>query len=390
VIELIRGQARALDPERVDLAAAFGRILREPVCAPEDQPAFDRSAFDGYAVRLDDSGPHYHVVDFLRAGDWRPRVLQRGEAVQIATGAALPCPDLRVIMKEDVQWTNETIEQIRPDQDRNIRFRGEDAREGQALAQPGLRLHPGALALLASLGHVRPMVTRQPRVLHLTTGNELVAPDQTPGPGQIRDSNAVLVRSFVERFTSEFSHRRVAEDRSAARTCLDEFVDPAPDLLLISGGASVGEHDFTRPLLEELGYTLQLAKTNIRPGRPMLFASSEHSLAFGLPGNPLSHFVCLQLFVRVALDILLGAPTAVVLRTGCLAAPFSDGDNPRETYWPARFTEGEREELVPLPWSSSGDLTPLASASALLRIPPHAPPLPAGSTVGYLRTNLFA
>jgi molybdopterin molybdotransferase len=408
VIGLVRELCRPLEAERVALGAAGGRVLREAVCAPEDQPAFDRSSVDGYAVRLDDPGMRFRIVDEIRAGDWKPRRLDVGEAVRVATGGALPDDGLQVLMKEDVRVEGESVVVLRRDAGRNIRFRGEDARAGQELIGSGPRLSPGGLALLASLGLTQPLVTRLPRVLHVATGNEIVAPDQPAGPGQIRDSNSTLVRAFLAQWHLVPEQLRVGEDRVAVEGALRAAVanrqspisDPRPptsdlrpptsavspfDLVLISGGASVGEHDFTRRLLEEQGFDILVSRTTARPGKPLIVAQRDGTLAFGLPGNPLAHVVCLNLYVRAAVEAWSGQSTRSEFRRGVLATDLEGGDNPRETFWPATWDWDDGEaRLTALGWSSSGDQTALAAANALLRVPAGVGWLRRGRRVEFL------
>ncbi len=383
-ISLIRECSAALDVERVPLAQAWGRVLREPVLAAEDQPPFDRSSVDGYAVRLDDSSRRFRMVDRIRAGDWKPRVLRAGEAVQIATGGALPADGLQVVMKEGVHVEGNEVVVIERDPERNIRFRGEDARAGSTLVAAGRRLSPGAAALLASAGAVEPAVTRLPRVLHVATGNEIVPPERTPSRGQIRDSNSTLVRAFFGQRGINALQIRAAEEKEAIQSAIRN-PRPAPDLLLVSGGASVGEHDFTRGLLEECGYTIRISRTTTRPGKPLIFATRGSALAFGLPGNPLAHFVCLNLYVRAALEGFSGDSQPTTFAEGELAETFEAGANARETLWPARMTiAAGAVKLIPLPWRSSGDLTALATANALVRIPPDAGSTAAGAKLAFL------
>ena len=395
-LALIRETGQTLEPEYVALAQAHGRVLREPVRADADQPPFDRSAFDGYAIRLDDAATVFHCVDRLRAGDWRPRTLQPGETVRVATGAALPGDSLQVVMQEHVEAEGDHVTIRQRDQDRNIRFRGDDARAGQVLVEPGTCLSAGALALLASVGCTQPSVTRLPRVLHIVSGNEIVPCHQTPVGGQIRDSNSTLVRAFLNTWNIQPVQLHAAEDSHALAAVIDRArVEPdRVELLLISGGASVGDHDFTRVWLAELGYTLQVQRTAARPGKPMILASWGSRLAFGLPGNPLAHFACLNLYVRQALRQLLGAVETPMFTTAPLAQDLPEPTeasaalNPRETLWPARIdggTDGFR--LTLLPWRSSGDITPLAAANALARIPPSSRPLKRGDPVLFLPTH---
>ena len=388
-LDSIRARTRPLQAERISLAQARGRVLREAVRADADQPPFDRSSMDGYAVRLDDPADRLRVMDHIRAGDWKPGELKPGEAVQIATGGALPCDGLQVVMKEDVRVEGDEVILVDRDTERNIRFKGEDAAAGQVLIGEGTTLGPGALALMASVGCVTPSVTRLPRVLHLATGNEIIPPDQTPAPGQIRDSNSTLVRAFLEPFGIEPQQVCTGEDRSSIQSAIRNLQSAIgnADLLLISGGASVGEHDFTRALLEEAGYTLHIQRTTARPGKPMIFGSRDPVVAFGLPGNPLAHFVCLNLYVRQALRGFSGADTAPGFLEGILADDSCAEANDRETLWPARTAIVEGEVRVSLlRWQSSGDLTSLANANALVRIPPGQGPLSRGARLRFLPT----
>ncbi len=389
VIALLNQLAQPLTAAQVLLENATGRVLREPVRAPEDQPPFDRSAVDGYAVRLDDTSSEFQIIDEIRAGDWKPRPLERGETIRISTGGALPGEHLQVVMKEDVQADGKTIRITLRSKSDNIRFRGEDALAGKVLVESGTTLQSGTLALLASVGQATPMVTRVPRVLHLATGNEIVPPERTPQPGQIRDSNSILIRAFLKPWQTELEHIRLPEDEAVAKAKLQSANSklPAADLLLVSGGASVGEHDFTRSLLEHFGFEILVSKTSLRPGKPLIVARRGNQIAFGLPGNPLAHFVCLNLFVRVALERFSGALAKPLFQQGTLAVKLESGRNGRETFWPARVDwRTGTSQLTPLPWSSSGDLTSLATANALVRVPADCASLSAGTSVEFVPT----
>jgi molybdopterin molybdotransferase len=395
-IATIRAHCQPLDPERVPLAQSLGRVLREAVCSDTDQPPFDRSSVDGFAVRLDDRATRFRIVDEIRAGDWKPRALQPGEAVRIATGGALPGDGLQVVMKEDARVENGlvvVVVVVERDNERNIRFKAEDAKQGQELVGVGTTLGLGALALMASVGCTQPRVARLPNVLHVATGNEIVPPDQKPERGQIRDSNSTLVRAFFQQSGIEPTQVRVGEDRGAIQSALQSAIrNPQSaiecvDLLVVSGGASVGEHDFTRSLLEELGYTIHVNRTTTRPGKPMIFGSRGKAVAFGLPGNPLAHFVCLNLYVRQALWRWSGATQPPDFCQGVLSAEFAAHTTERETLWPAQMNlvEGEAH-LTPLRWQSSGDLTSLATANALVRVAPNQGPLSRGTRLPFLST----
>jgi molybdopterin molybdotransferase len=373
-----------LSPEQVPLPLALGRVLRDPVAAPEDQPPFDRAAVDGYALRTDDPALRFRVVDDIRAGDWKPRVLRPGEAVRIATGGALPAAGLQVVPREMAQVEGDVLVLVQREAETNVRCRGDDARAGQVLIEAGTVLSAGALALLASVGAAKPCVTRQPRVVHLLTGNEIVPPDQIPARGQIRDSNSTLVRSFLRNWEVVPSQERIPEDEGALARALSRWA-PAADLLLISGGASGGEHDFTRRALVAADFAILVHGTTARPGKPLLVGRRGAALAIGLPGNPLAHFVGLHLYVRAALEGWSGQTVRTQFNSGQLAMGLEAATGSRETFWPARWWLADGMVLVaPRPWNNSGDLTGLATANALLRVPPGANRLLPGSRVDFL------
>ena len=391
VLALVRILCQPLAPVHIQLDDATGRVLRESVAAPEDQPAFDRSAVDGFAVQLDDPSVRFLIVDEIRAGDWKPRDLQQGEAVRIATGGAIPGTGLEVVMLEETRIDGPILTIPRRTGDRNIRFKGEDARAGQTLVESGIILEPGALALLAGAGCSHPLVSRLPEVLHLATGNEIVPPGQQPERGHIRDTNSTLVRAFLGRRGIVPIQVRTGEDREAIATTLRAaLAESPPDILLISGGASVGQHDFTRQLLVELGFTIHVSRTTSRPGKPLIVARKGQVIAFGLPGNPLAHFVCLNLFLRAALNAFAGlpAPARGDFQTARLTVDLPADGSPRETFWPARWSLADGTvALMPLRWASSGDLTSLASANALIRVPARTTFLEQGSQVQFIPAN---
>ena len=382
----IHSRCQSLPGGRVRLEESFGRVLRGTVFAAEDLPSCDRSARDGYAILQNDAAEFFQVVDTIHAADWESRQLQSGETVRVATGAALPCDNLRVVMQENAESNGDQIKILKRESALNIRKRGEDVKAGRPLVQAGVRLDAGKLALLATAGCARPFVSPRLRVVHFTTGDEIVPPDQTPKPGQIRDSNSILIRGLLQNFSCDLEQAHLPEDfeRAKAESGKRKAEIENADVVLVSGGASVGEKDFTRPLLEWLGFEIVFAQVNVRPGRPLIFGVNGSRAAFGLPGNPLSHFVCFHLFVAGALAKLTGAEVPKFLR-GKLAEKLEDALCPRETLWPARleFLNGKLR-LRPLKWSSSGDMACFASANALIRVPADCASIKAGAEVDFL------
>ena len=388
-IAAISSRCQPLSPVRVSLAESVGRVLRETVYAPEDLPARDRSTRDGYAILAGDTSEYFQIVDTIHAADWKPRQLQAGETVRVATGAVLPCDGVRVVMQENVERSGDRMKILKHETGFNLRRRGEDVRAGQPLVPSGARLDAGKLALLVTVGCTQPLVSPRLRVVHFTTGDEIVSPEQTPQTGQIRDSNSILIRGLLEKYDCELTQKHLPENFEQAQAEISNFklqISNA-DLLLLSGGASVGDKDFTRPLLEWLGFEVAFSQVNVRPGKPLIFGVNGARVAFGLPGNPLSHFVCFHFAVATALAKLTGATEPKFLR-GKLAAALDDAASPRETLWPARleFVGGELR-LFPLAWASSGDVTCLATANALLRVPANCASLAAGAAIEFLPTD---
>lgn len=372
VWRLLRDGVDVREPVETELADALGGVLREEVRAPEDQPGFDRSAVDGYVAGAEDASEVFAIEGEIRAGDGRHHELVAGKALRIATGAAVPDGG-EVVMLEDAVEAKGTVRFLRRGRD-HVRRRGEDAKAGAVLVETGTLLGAGAIGLLASVGCVRPKVTRGLDVLHVATGNEIVGADHVPAAGQVRDSNSPLVAAWARGRGLRIRQKRVAEDADALR----HAIEGRRDLLLVSGGASVGGHDCTQEVLEAAGFDIQVTKVAVRPGKPLIVARRGPEWAMGLPGNPLSHFVCLHVFVDVALAAMRGGSCRPMLRKERVLAAIEG--NPRETWWPG---VEEREGLRPLRWASSGDLTALAAADALVRVPVSG--LAAGADAEFIR-----
>jgi molybdopterin molybdotransferase len=367
----------SLPAHAAPLAAAAGAVLREDVFANADMPPFDRSAMDGYAVGVDDYSRQFRVVGEIQPGQIPTLQLKTGEAARIFTGAAIPAGATQVIMQENVRVDGSVITPTTRDQTTHIRRRGEDVQKGGRLLESGTRLGASELALLASFGVMSPRVSPRVRVAHFTTGNEIVAPSQTPAPGQIRDSNSSLVAAFIHQHGGEIVHQQRLPDDFDSLVAAVGSILPNMDLLLVSGGASVGDYDFGRKLLSALGFQTHFTALKLRPGKPLVFATRGRQAAFILPGNPVSHFVTLHVAVCLALDRFSGASHTWPMVGLKLAERIHHRPDDRETYWPAHVEIVNRELVVhPLRWQSSGDVTGLTGANALIQLAGPAVPRP--------------
>lgn len=384
--------AGPLPGERAALPDALGRVLAEELRARWALPGADLSTMDGWAVRAVDLS-HGTPTDFITlavrgesaAGHPSAATLGPGEAARISTGAVLPPGADAVVAQEDVTRAGPEVRvdlaragDLRPGH--FVRRAGSDVAADAPILRPGARLGPGDLALAAATGHTELLVHRAPRVAILCTGDELVPPGCPPGHGQIVSSNGLLLACLIrEAGALPLDLGLVPDDPRALHDALDRARGLA-DVVLSSGGISVGDHDLVFPALQALGLVPEFRRVRVRPGRPLTFGRLGEVLVFALPGNPASTFVSFELFVRPALRRLAGQPRPTrALRRLTLATP-AEGAGRRTHYVRARLRDGLAE---PLPNQASGALTSLRGCDALLAVPP-GPDLPAGASVDAL------
>jgi molybdopterin molybdotransferase len=365
VWSLIERELRPLPAIRLPLREALGRHLAERIVADADMPAFSRSAIDGYALSEGAEPGWYRLIGEVRPGMPAIASVGTGEALKIFTGSALPESGIGLVMVEDAVTEGDKLHTHTAATRRHVRSKGSQAQRGEVLLPAGVPINPGAVAMLASVGATEPMVFSRPNVAHLVTGGELVPANCEPRAGFIRDSNSPLVAALLsEAGASRTFHHHASESVEEAVAVLK---DVEFNLLLISGGASVGAYDGTMDILSRLGFAVHCSKVNSRPGKPLIFATRGNCGAFGLPGNPLSHFVCFHLFVRRALDIMGGRSPRRTIRVR--VAGDTPRPDPRETWWPAKVRAHEAQLVAEaIPWKDSSDITTLAHADALLRI----------------------
>jgi molybdopterin molybdotransferase len=309
-----------LEAEQVALSEALGRVLREDVRGDEDLPPFDSSAMDGFALV---AGParELPIAGESRAGRPAERPLGADEAMRISTGARVPEGADAVIPIERVEELDGRVRVPETAAGANVRRSGEDVRAGDLVLREGTALGPAELAVLASLGRGSVLCGRRPRVAVIATGDELVEPGTPLGPGQIRDSNAIAVAAQAERAGARVVARElVADDRERIVAALERALDAA-DVVCVSGGVSVGQHDHVKEALRSLGVEERFWGVRLKPGKPTWFGTRGEALAFGLPGNPVSAMVTFHLFARPALRALAGARPDETRASAALDAP---------------------------------------------------------------------
>ncbi|QJW96919.1 molybdopterin molybdotransferase MoeA [Frigoriglobus tundricola] len=369
--------ARPLETETVALApAALGHVLAADIAADIDSPPFPKSLRDGYAVRSADCaapGAELKVVAEIPAGVVPTRSVGAGEACRIFTGAPLPEGADAVVMQEDAQALGDRVRitdaAVKPRQ--HVYARGTEMRVGAVVLRAGTPINPAAFGVLANVGKTAVPVYPFPRVGVVATGDELVEAGTKPDPGRIRNTNGPMLTALTARGGGRPRYFGIARDaRASARSLIQEGLD-ASDVLLIAGGVSVGDFDLVPAVLAELGVTFHVRQVRMKPGKPLLFGTAPAGqLVFGLPGNPVSTFVCFELFVRPALRILGGHAEAGP-RT--IRLPVAQGlaeSNDRPTYRPAKLEYGpDGLSVRPLAWSGAPDLVGLQPADALIVLP---------------------
>jgi molybdopterin molybdotransferase len=379
---IILAHTEPLGTERLPASAAYGRVLARELRAPHPMPPFDASTVDGYAVLAGDPSPRRQVLAVVTAGRPVATPVRAGTAVRIMTGAPLPPGADAVIMQEFTREDDGYVvleRGVRPGE--NVNPCGQDIAAGQVVLSPGTPLGPAELGLLATLGIAEVEVYRRPRVAVLSTGDELVEPDQEAPYGAIRDSNRPALLAAVREAGGEPLSLGIARDDAAEQRRLVERGLAEADVLVTSGGVSVGTRDLIKPLLEELG-TVYFGQVALKPGKPLTFAKVGPKAVFGLPGNPVSSLVSFEVFVRPALRKMQGyarlhRPTVAVTLAHAVR-PTPD----RTEYQRAIVTwrpDGLYARTTGL--QSSSRLLSLVGANALLHIPPGTDTLPAGSRV---------
>jgi molybdopterin molybdotransferase len=368
-------------PETVLLSDGLGRVLAAPVIASHDQPPFNASAMDGYAMRAEDVTPEamLHVIGMSQAGAGFSGTVGPGQSVRIFTGAPVPDGADTVIMQEEAIRDGDFVRFSAPARlGHSIRPRGNDFATGDELLEAGTRLSPMQIAVAAAANCATLEVARRPRIGLVATGDELVLPGQPLGPDQIVASNSfglgAMLAPYAETVTD---HGIIADDPAILRERLAAALAEQPDILITTGGASVGEHDLVQQTLKDLGVTLDFWRINMRPGKPLMFGSVGTTLVFGLPGNPVSAMVTAIAFIKPALRAFLGFAEPEHWRLP-LAGPTPPNSARRHFMRAQLIHTPAGPQLLPISQTDSGHTSSLAAADMLIVQPEHDP----GQSVG--------
>lgn len=372
--EIIASKIVPLGTEKVPLADSVGRILFEDIVADLDLPPFDRSQMDGYAVQSGDTGAPpatLSVVGESAAGNGWDGELLSGQSVRIMTGARVPRGADAVQQVELTETEGLSVRILEPVRaGKNIVRLGAEVRAGDHVLSPGVRIEKTMIATLASFGYAEVKVARRPRLCVLSTGSEIVDIKDTPGKDQIRNSNSAMLAAFADGLADVRVLPIATDDPDALERSITDALGKC-ECLVISGGVSVGDYDFTKPVLKRIGAEMYFERLALKPGKPTVFGKFGDKYIFGLPGNPVSIAVTFLMFVRSALLLMQGASEFELPSGRAVLSHDVSGTKGRDGMLPVRTTISEDGRLTveSLRFSGSSNFITFARANALVFVP---------------------
>jgi molybdopterin molybdotransferase len=367
-IDIVMQSAFPLSAERINFLDSAGRILAEDILSDTDMPPFDKSAVDGYACRLQDITNELRVKEFIAAGTFPKKKITENYCSKIMTGAPVPEGADGVLMVEDTQKTGEkTIRFTGVKTAHNICYRAEDVKKEDVVLPKGILIQPQHIAVMAAVGCVNPLVAVQPKIAVISTGNELVEPFQAPAMSQIRNSNAYQLIAQAHKAGFVATYQGIASDDEETTLHLIQQSAENNDVIILTGGISMGDLDFVPQVLEKAGFTILFRSIAVQPGKPSLFATRDTTRCFALPGNPVSSFFQFELLVKPLLYNMMGCtqqPPALYLP---MAKIYSRKKSQRKTFLPVEITpEGS---VLPVEYHGSAHIAALTKAFGIISIP---------------------
>ncbi|MBW6480587.1 MAG: molybdopterin molybdotransferase MoeA [Bacteroidales bacterium] len=366
-LDIILDSALYLGDERVDFTDSLDRVLAEDVYSDVDMPPFDKAAMDGFACRREDLSAELEVIETIAAGQIPEKSVGPGQCARIMTGAMIPEGADTVIMVEQTEETGTerirfTAEKTAP----NIARMAEDVKVGDVMWQKGQPIKPSHIAIFSAVGCTEPLVARQPRVAILSTGDELVEPNEKPGPGKIRNSNAWQLMAQVKQAGSIPNYMGIVPD---TREDTDMAISKAlaeNDVVLLTGGVSMGDFDFVPEIMRKNKVDIRFQKVAVKPGRPTVFGVTDKSWIFGLPGNPVSSFINFEVFVKPLLYKLMGNDYKPVEMKMPMGVNFKRKKADRLEWVPVKINENA--EVVPVSYHGSAHIHAVCLANALMPV----------------------
>ncbi|OIP00296.1 MAG: hypothetical protein AUJ97_07940 [Bacteroidetes bacterium CG2_30_32_10] len=367
-INIILDKAFELTIEQIDIKNALNRIIATDVVSDIDMPPFDKSAMDGYACKYEDISNSLEVIEVIPAGKKPEHIINKGQCSKIMTGAMIPQGADCVLMVEQTQLIDDNkIRFIENKTNKNICLKSEDISKGDKLILKGTILKPQHIAILATTGYTKPFVYKQPRVGILSTGDELVEPNIIPAISQIRNSNSYQLYAQVNATGSISNYMGIAKDDRTNISNILKNTITNNDVILLSGGVSMGDYDLVPEILEQLNVKLLFQKIAIQPGKPTVFGILENKFIFGLPGNPVSSFIIFELLVKPLLYKMMGNNLTTKNIKMPMGIDYFRNKSDRKAFIPVIIsTEGT---ILPVEYHGSAHLNSLCNTDGLISIP---------------------
>jgi len=378
--EIVMKSVFETETETISFSGSCGRILDEDIASDIDMPPFNRSAVDGYACNIIDLSNDLDVIEVIAAGTEPLKKVGKNQCSKIMTGAIVPegC-DVVFMVEESKDLQNGKIRFAGIDPKLNISFKGEDVRTGTVVLKKGKFIQPQDIAVMASIGHIKVKVKKRPIVGVLSTGDELVEPSVKPGISQIRNSNAYQLVAQVTRAGGVGIDHGIAPDNEIITYEMIKHAINESDIVLITGGVSMGDFDFVPSVLEQAGVKILFDQVNVQPGKPTTFGVHSKAIVFGLPGNPVSSFMQFELLVRPLINRMMGynwIPHEYILH---MAVSYERKSTVRLGFVPVIINENM--EVVPVDFHGSAHITALSYSDGIITLKPGIKSLEKGETV---------
>jgi len=367
-ISIIKENIVLLGTEEVDIKDCLNRVLRQEVLSDLDMPPFNKSAMDGYACRRSDIANELEVIETIPAGYAPQKIIGENQCAKIMTGAMIPKGADSVIIVEDVEEIGGNKIRFKKEKtSSNICLKGEDVVTGQKLVESGIRISTKEIGSMALSGCVKPVVSKKPKVGIIATGDEIVEPHLVPEQSQIRNSNASQLYAQALQFGCEPTYYGIVEDTNESISKAVLKAKEENDLILLTGGVSMGEFDLVPGILKEIGFELFFEKVAVQPGKPTVFGRSENKFVFGLPGNPVSSFIIFEVMVKELLTGMMGLKEHKKIFIAPLGKDVRRKKNERLAWLPVKLISNGSVEKIE--YHGSAHITSLAKADGLIYVP---------------------
>jgi molybdopterin molybdotransferase len=365
-LQIVLDQAFLFEKERVSLVESAGRVLREDVFSDLNMPPFNRSAVDGFACRQADLGMPLEIIETIKAGSFPEKQIGAGQCARIMTGAPVPeGADCVIMVEETEELQDHRIKYLRETTKTNISPFAEDIRAGERVLEKGTFIAPQHIAILAAVGHVNPLVSVKPRVAVIATGDEIVEPHEVPGPSQIRNSNGYQLAAQVAAAGAHPLYLGIAPDNEEETYKAIENALHEADVILLTGGVSMGTYDFVPAILEKAGIEILFKTIAVQPGKPTVFGTKGEKRIFGLPGNPVSSFTIFEILVKPLLWQMMGVKEPFSFKRLPLGAGYTRKRTDRMQWIPVKIID---QKVYPLEYHGSAHIFSLATAEAIAAI----------------------